>query len=103
MALQEEGFSAGAVNVSGSIEDEIQVLAKKHQSDLIVLGTHGRGGQNGLVSRSQAETIFRHSDRPVLIVGPSAATAPEEWRRKSALCGTSLDLRGLKLSLSAIV
>ena len=97
MALREEGFSAGAVNVSGSIEDEIQVLAKKHQSDLIVLGTHGRGGQNWLVPRSQAETIFRHSDRPVLIVGPSAAPAPEEWQPKSMLCATSLDLRGVKV------
>lgn len=97
MALWEEGFSAEAVNVPGSTREEIQALAKVHKSDLIVLGTHGRSGLNRLVGGSQAEILFRHSDRPVLIVGPCAAPAPQEWRPKSALCATTLDFREIEV------
>ena len=40
--------------------------------------------------------IFELS-RYLMRVGPSAASAPQEWRPKSALCATSLDLREIEV------
>ena len=94
MALREEGFSADAVNVPGSIRDEIKALEKVPESDLIVLGTHGQRGLKRSLRASQAEALFRHSDRPVLIVGPSAASAPARMAAKEhALCHKSRSSR----------
>jgi len=41
-------------------------------ADLIVVGTHGRGGIRRVVLGSVAERVIRGADRPVLVV-PSAA------------------------------
>lgn len=92
VALRTEGFSADAVNVYGSVRDEIQALTKAHHADLIVMGTHGRRGLNRLLFGSEAEGVLRHSGQPVLIVGPSAVPTPqEEWAPKNILCATSLN------------
>lgn len=46
-------------------------IVEKEKVDMIVCGTHGRGGLGKLVLGSAAEQIFRQSPVPVLLIGPS--------------------------------
>ncbi|MEA2638782.1 MAG: hypothetical protein QOF51_176 [Chloroflexota bacterium] len=48
----------------GAILDE----AKSWRADLIVVGTHGRGGLKHLLLGSVAEEVIRHASAPVLLV-----------------------------------
>lgn len=51
--------------------------AAEHDTNLIVLGTHGRRGVRRLVVGSVAEEVVRRAPRPVVTVG-RGAEAPEE-------------------------
>lgn len=46
--------------------DVIPTVAKQGAFDLIVMGTHGRGGLSRLVVGSVAETVMRNAQVPVL-------------------------------------
>jgi nucleotide-binding universal stress UspA family protein len=59
-------------DVAGCVFD----VARDKHIDLIVVGTHGRSGLSKALLGSVAETIFRHSEIPVLTVGPSARHLP---------------------------
>ncbi len=59
----------------GDVAECIFECARKRHIDLIVLGTHGRTGLTKAFVGSVAERIFRHSDVPVLTVGPYAQGA----------------------------
>lgn len=48
-------------------------MAHKLHCDLIVLGTHGRGGIVRALIGSVAEGVARHSGMPVMLVPPSAS------------------------------
>jgi nucleotide-binding universal stress UspA family protein len=50
----------------------IEAAVKAYEIDLVVVGTHGRGGVSHLFAGSVAETIFRDVKCPVLTVGPGA-------------------------------
>ncbi len=52
----------------GNIVEEIMAQAKASRSDLIVIGSHGRGGIQRLVLGSIAEKVLRLSTCPVLTV-----------------------------------
>jgi nucleotide-binding universal stress UspA family protein len=94
VALRAEGLAADTVNAYGSIRQEIEALADEYQSDLIVLGTHGRRGLKRFLFGSEAEGVTRRSARPVLTVGPAAVPAPQgAWALKNILCATCLDPR----------
>ena len=73
------GFGHEVVVRRGCIWDELQSVVEKESIDLLVAGTHGRGGLGKLVLGSVAEEIFRHASCPVLTVGPCS---PAEWSRK---------------------
>ena len=47
----------------------VRAVADKH-ADLVVIGTHGRGGVSKLVMGSAAEKVIRHTPCPVLTIGP---------------------------------
>lgn len=47
-------------------------LAKEHETDLIVAGTHSKWGLERLVVGSTAEELIRNAACPVLTVGPQA-------------------------------
>jgi nucleotide-binding universal stress UspA family protein len=49
--------------------DGITSFLDRHATDLVVLGTHGRGGLERLLAGSVAETLFRRSRIPTLFVG----------------------------------
>lgn len=52
----------------GSIAEQLQAAADDFQADLVVLGTHGRGGFKRLLLGSVAEAFLRLSTRPMLLV-----------------------------------
>jgi nucleotide-binding universal stress UspA family protein len=60
----------------GDVREIIKGVSGKVQADLIVIGTRGRKGLRKLVRGSVAEAIFRDSESPVLIVGPSVRNTP---------------------------
>ena len=77
-----EGMAHDSVVQHGDLWDVISSVVSKQPIDLIVLGTHGRGGLKKLVMGSAAEQIFRRARCPVLTVGPQAgqkAVAFENW------------------------
>jgi nucleotide-binding universal stress UspA family protein len=51
-----------------SIAEQLQKASEEYGADLIVLGTHGRGGFKRLLLGSVAEAFVRLSTRPVLLV-----------------------------------
>ncbi|MBV8115837.1 MAG: universal stress protein [Silvibacterium sp.] len=98
LSLRAEGLPADAVNTYGSIRREIEALADEYQTDLIVLGTHGRRGLKRVLFGSEAEGLLRRTSRPVLTVGPAAAPPPKEaWAPKNILCATSLNPRAAQV------
>jgi len=60
----------------GSPGAEIRAAAAEWGADLIVLGTHGRGGIKRLLLGSTAESVLRHAPCPVLVVPESARPKP---------------------------
>jgi nucleotide-binding universal stress UspA family protein len=98
VALRAEGLAADAVSTYGSIRQEIKAIADEYQSDLIVLGTHGRRGLKRFLFGSEAEGVMRRTTRPVLTVGPAAAPAPQgAWAPKNILCATNLNRRAAQV------
>jgi nucleotide-binding universal stress UspA family protein len=57
----------------GTPADEIVAVANHTPESLIVVCSHGRSGVKRWVLGSVAETVARHSDRPVLVLRPARA------------------------------
>ncbi len=60
----------------GPIRDVLRELLEKDEIDLLVLGTHGRGGLKKVILGSVAEELFRLASCPVLTVGPAVPAEP---------------------------
>jgi nucleotide-binding universal stress UspA family protein len=54
----------------GEIWDLLSAVMLREDTDLIILGTHGREGLKKVVLGSTAEQVVRSADVPVLTVGP---------------------------------
>jgi len=54
----------------GNVWPTLEQLVLKHEIDLVVTGTHGRGKVQKILIGSVAEEIFRKADCAVLTVGP---------------------------------
>jgi nucleotide-binding universal stress UspA family protein len=61
----------------GDAWTELSKIVQDFQVDLIVLGTHGRTGASKALLGSVAEKVFRHSQCPVLTVGPNVSGEPD--------------------------
>ena len=59
--------------VSGYVEDEILLRIREWEPDLVILGTHGRGGFERFLLGSVATRIVHNGAANVLIVPPAAA------------------------------
>lgn len=70
--------------IEGLPVDSIVAEAEEHQADLIVMGTHGRGGLSRVLLGSVAEGVLRQTRRPVLTVRQTAQAVPV---RKIACAG----------------
>ena len=63
-----EGLAARAALRSGVAYQEIVALAVDERADLIVIGTHGRGGVDRALLGSVADRVIRLAPCPVLAV-----------------------------------
>lgn len=54
----------------GVVWENLSEIVASNKIDLIIVGTHGRGGLGKLLLGSVAEDILRHAPCPVLTVGP---------------------------------
>lgn len=57
----------------GPVWNALSKLIQQDDINLLVLGTHGRGGLKKIILGSVAEEIFRLASCPVLTVGPAVA------------------------------
>ena len=64
------GLNVKQVVVKGDVFSEIVRYGKEDESDLIVIGTHGRTGLSHLLMGSVCEKVVRNSPCPVLSVKP---------------------------------
>ena len=71
-ALAVNGVRARAIVKSGLPWRQIIDTARDEDADLIVIGTHGRGGLNRMLLGSVAERVVRQAPCPVMTVGPRA-------------------------------
>ena len=53
---------------AGTPANEIAKAAKQWPADLIVIGSHGRGGVQRVLLGSVAEGVMRHASCPVLVI-----------------------------------
>jgi len=63
-----EGIRARSTLRTGMPHDEIVGLARDERADLIVIGTHGRGGMSRVMLGSVADRVVRLAPCPVLTV-----------------------------------
>src|ERR1051325_58365 len=73
----------------GHLGDVIPEMIRDNQVDLVVVGTHGRGGLGRFVLGSGAEQRYRTATCPVLTVGPKVHP-PAEWNLRSTLCALDI-------------
>jgi nucleotide-binding universal stress UspA family protein len=73
------------VRTSNSPAQEIVAYAKDAKVDLIVLGTHGRGGVAHLFLGSVAERVVRTASCPVLTVRGYVSTSPASRIEEAAV------------------
>lgn len=66
--LQIDGRKPETVLKEGSPDSEIIAAAQAWKADVLVVGTHGRGGLGRVLLGSTAESIIRKSLIPVLVV-----------------------------------
>jgi len=65
-----EGEDYHLFQLEGDVAESILAFARQRENDLIVVGTHGRGGLGRALMGSVAEQVFRQSPVPVLTLGP---------------------------------
>lgn len=70
-----ERLTVKCYSSTGVAPDEIIKAARRHRADLIVLGTHGRGGADRLLLGSTTLSVLQRSVVPVLAV-PDRAQVP---------------------------
>jgi nucleotide-binding universal stress UspA family protein len=76
---EESGVPVHSCVIEGSPSREIVEYAEREGCDLVVMGTHGRGGLDRLLLGSVAEKVIRASNVPVLTVrvGPAVGADAE--------------------------
>ncbi len=75
------GFHTEIEFDEGDIRSNLENAIRAHNTDLVVIGTHGRTGIAKIFLGSVAEEIFRTVSCPVLTVGPHSDPAKAEVRR----------------------
>lgn len=83
-----EGVEHDVALLEGAVADCLLQFLQEKKCDLVVVGTHGRGGLGKVFLGSVAENVFRHSPVPVLTVGPNLHRSgfPERPREILAPC-----------------
>jgi len=76
--------------LEGDVAQTILHFAHNQQIDLIVLGTHGRGGLGKALMGSVAEKVFRQSPVPVLTLGPHLRRTASDHNLRNVLVAADL-------------
>jgi universal stress protein A len=79
-AVPEDVRQATHVRLEVAIGDAAEGIlrtARERQAEVIVMGTHGRGGLRKLILGSTAEQVLRRAEAAVLVVPTGAVRAPE--------------------------
>ena len=63
-----EGVNVTPVVKHFKVFSEVDDVAKEHDADLIVMGSHGASGVKEFLVGSNTEKVVRHSDTPVLVI-----------------------------------
>lgn len=80
---------------NGSAAFQILEVAENIGADLIVMGTHGRSGVGRLLMGSEAETVLRRADCPVLAVkGPAKAAVASTKSSVAVAAADGVDATG---------
>lgn len=79
-------FPVESAVLPGEPRFEILREVEEHPVDLLILGTHGRGGMDRLVLGSVASTVSRKAPCSVLVISPEAAL--EESLAEAVRCQT---------------
>lgn len=82
--------------VHPSVPDGILSYVAEHDTNLVVMGTHGRGGLRRLVLGSVAEEVVRRAPVPVMTVG-RGATPPEDMEAGTVLAPVDFSERQPRL------
>jgi len=85
-AARSSGIQAETFFEEGPIVDTTLGIAKRWKADLIVIGSHGRGGIARALLGSVTEGVMRHASIPVLVMHVTARTTP--------LSSTAADAQG---------
>ena len=72
----------------GNVVQEILAQAKASRADLVVIGSHGKGGVQRLVLGSVAEKVLRLATCPVLTVRSGVRVARRGRSPRTILCAT---------------
>jgi nucleotide-binding universal stress UspA family protein len=67
-SLNEAGVTCTTTTLDGSPAAQLVIHAEKVKADLIIVGTHGRGGISHAILGSVAERVVQKAHRPVLVV-----------------------------------
>jgi nucleotide-binding universal stress UspA family protein len=89
-ASRGEGIALEARLGEGDAAREIQAVADALPADLVVMGTHGRGGFERLLLGSVTEKVLRLAPCPVLVVGSADALDSEQPLFRRILCAADL-------------
>jgi len=68
--LREDGFDATALLIKGPVVKSILETAKKHEADIIVMGSHGHSAVYQILVGSISEGVLHKAECPVLLVPP---------------------------------
>ena len=101
-ALQSAGVSYRTRIAHGEIWDVLSAAMLRQNTDLLVLGTHGRGALRKLALGSVAEEVLRMADCPVLTLGPRV-TSSDNLELRTILFATDFgpaSARALPLAVS---
>lgn len=70
------GLTARRATIDGAAIAAILAYERQEKPDVIIMGTHGRRGLEGLVIGSTAHGVVRRSGVPVMVVPPNSAGVP---------------------------
>ena len=84
----------------GPVVSTIQEIVNELGIDLVIAGSHGGRGLEKMLLGSVAESLLRESSCPVLIVGPRAAPARQDFN--SILFPTALTAESLRANQYAV-
>ena len=99
-----DGIGAEVILEDGDVVEEVLKKAERRETDLVVMGTHGRRGFRRLLLGSVTERVLRQSEAPVLSISPSSPKiGKERGPFQRILCPVDFSpssLAGLSLGLA---